>query len=199
MDYTLAIENAPDEIPGGTGVLLLHPSIGETDRIDTDFLKTDTDHFLVISTRTTAREVKQKLDHYGVIAEDGSDGPESAVILDTLSIERGYSRRSTDDVFYAASPDDLDSILEITEQFLTDHDGKLRLSVDSITEMIYYSDEDRVFEAMEKLLALLEEHDAVGLFHLSEGVHDDEDVERFKRLFDGVVYLDDEERVSAEF
>ncbi|MFW6321966.1 MAG: DUF7090 family protein, partial [Halohasta sp.] len=76
MDYTLAIENAPDTITGGTGLLLLHPSIGETDRIDTDFLKTDTDHFLVISTRTTAREVEQKLEHYDV-------DEDSAVILDT--------------------------------------------------------------------------------------------------------------------
>jgi hypothetical protein len=61
MDYELAIENAPESIPGGTGVLLIHPSTGETDRIDTDFLKTDTDRLLVISTRTTAREVQQKL------------------------------------------------------------------------------------------------------------------------------------------
>ena len=97
MDYRLAIEEAPDSIPGGTGILLLHPSTGETDRIDTDFLKTDTDHFLVISTRTTAREVKQKLDHYDV-------DEEKAKILDTLSIERGYSRRSTDNVHYVSSP-----------------------------------------------------------------------------------------------
>ena len=54
MDYELAIEDAPATIPGGTGILLLHPSIGETDRIDTDFFKVDTDRFLVISTRTTA-------------------------------------------------------------------------------------------------------------------------------------------------
>jgi len=46
MDYDLAIEGAPDAVPGGTVVLLLHPSTGETDRMDTDFLKTDTDHFL---------------------------------------------------------------------------------------------------------------------------------------------------------
>ena len=35
MEYDLAIENAPASIPGGTGVLLVHPSTGETDRIDT--------------------------------------------------------------------------------------------------------------------------------------------------------------------
>ena len=192
MDYALAIEDAPETIPGGTGILLLHPSIGETDRIDTDFLKADTDHFLVISTRTTAREVKQKLEHYDV---DES----RAEILDTLSIERGYSRRSTDDIHYAASPDDLEAVLETTEEFLTSHDGKRRVSVDSITEMVYYSDEESVRETMDRLLELLEEHDAVGLFHLSAEVHDEAYVESFRELFDGVVTLHEDGSVTSEF
>jgi len=108
MDYRLAIENAPETISAGSGLLLVHPSIGETDRIDTDFLKLDTDHFLVISTRTTAREVEQKLEHYDV-------DEDRAVILDTLSVERGYSRRGSEDVHYVSSPDDLDGIVEQTE------------------------------------------------------------------------------------
>ncbi len=140
MDYTLAIENAPDTIPGGTGVLLLHPSIGETDRIDTDFLKTDTDHFLVISTRTTAREVEQKLEHYDV---DES----KADILDALSVERGYSRRASDRVHYVSTPEDLDGIVEQTRAFLESHEGKLRVSVDSVTEMAYYAGVDGAHDA----------------------------------------------------
>jgi KaiC/GvpD/RAD55 family RecA-like ATPase len=183
MDYTLAIEDGPDTIPGGTGLLLLHPSIGETDRIDTDFLKTDTDCFLVVSTRTTAREVEQKLEHYDV---DES----RATILDTLSVERGYSRRSSENVHYIAAPDDLDGVVDRTRLFLEDHDGKLRISVDSLTEMAYYADVDRTYEATKQLLSLLEEHDAVGLFHLSKEVHDEEVLDRFRALFDGVVDLD---------
>jgi KaiC/GvpD/RAD55 family RecA-like ATPase len=192
MDYRLAIENAPDSIPGGTGVLLVHPSTGETDRIDTEFLNTDTDRFLVISTRTTAREVQQKLEYYGV-------DEEKADILDTLSVERGYSRRSSDRVHYVSSPDDLAGIVDITREFLTDHEGKRRISLDSVTEMAYYADEDRALEAVEELLGLLESHDAVGLFHLSEEVHDPEDVERFKALFDAVIYLDEDGTVEADF
>jgi KaiC/GvpD/RAD55 family RecA-like ATPase len=192
MDYTLAIENAPETIPGGTGILLLHPSIGETDRIDTDFLKTDTDHFLVVSTRTTAREVEQKLEHYDV---DES----RAVILDTLSVERGYSRRSSENVHYVSSPDDLDGIVEQTRNFLESHEGKLRVSVDSVTEMAYYADVDGAFEATERLLDLLEEHDAVGLFHLSNEVHGEETIERFRDLFEGVVELDVDGGVTCEF
>jgi len=192
MDYTLAVENAPETIEGGTGVLLLHPSIGETDRIDTDFFKTDTDHFLVVSTRTTAREVEQKLEHYDV-------DEDSAVILDTLSVERGYSRRGTDDVHYVSAPDDLDGIVAKVEEFLTSHDGKVRLSVDSLTEMIYYADEDGVVDATEKLLALLAEHDAVGLFHLSKEVHDEATLDRFRDRFDGVIDLADDGSVTTEF
>lgn len=192
MDYQLAIETAPESVPGGTGILLLHPSTGETDRIDTDFLKTDTDRFLVISTRTTAREVKQKLDHYDV-------DEDRAEILDTLSIERGYSRRSTDSVHYVSSPADLEGVLEVTRDFLERTEGKRRVSLDSITEMAYYADESRVREVVRELLALLDEHDAVGLFHLSKGVHDEEQVEQFLGVFDAIVDLDRDGNVETDF
>ena len=192
MDYDLAIENAPETIPGGTGILLIHPSTGETDRIDTDFLKTDTDRILVISTRTTAREVQQKLEYYDV-------DETKADILDTLSVERGYSRRSSDHVSYLPAPDDLEGVVETTRTFLEENDGKRRVSLDSVTEMAYYADEERALETVEELLELLVEHDAVGLFHLSEEVHDEADVEAFKELFDGIVSLEADGTVESEF
>jgi len=189
MDYALAIDDAPDTIPGGTGLLLLHPSTGETDRIDTDFLRTDTDRFLVVSTRTTAREVEQKLEYYEV---DES----KADILDTLSVDRGYSRRSSDHLHYVAAPEDLDGIVDQFEAFLERTEGKRRVSVDTLTEMAYYTDEDRVYDAASRMVDLLEAHDAVGLFHLSEEVHDDDVVERFRGLFGGVVEIDAEGAVT---
>jgi KaiC/GvpD/RAD55 family RecA-like ATPase len=192
MDYTLAVEDTPETISGGTGVLLVHPSTGETDRIDTDFLSTDTDHFLVVSTRTTAREVEQKLEHYDVDRE-------KATILDALSIERGYSRRSGEGVHYVASPDDVEGIVETVEEFLGTHSGKLRVSVDSVTEMAYYADEERAREASEALLELLAEHDAVGLFHLAEEVHDESVVDGYRELFDGMISLDVDGGVRGEF
>lgn len=191
MEYSLAIENAPETIQEGTCLLLLHPSIGETDRIDTDFFKTDTDSFFVISTRTTAREVEQKLEYYDV---DES----RAVILDTLSVERGYSRRSTPNVHYVSSPDDFDGIVAQTRDYLTTTEGKIRVSVDSVTEMAYYADVDRALDATKQLIQLLKEHDAVGLFHLSNEVHDEATVDRFRELFDGVVTLEEDGSVSYD-
>ena len=190
MEYTLSIENTPETIPAGTGLLLLHPSIGETDRIDTQFLKTDTDHLLVISTRTTAREVEQKLEHYEV-------DEDRATILDTLSVERGYTRRQSDHVKYVTTPEDLDAIIEETRDFLDSREGKLRVSLDSITEMIYYADEQRAREAVAEILDLLDEYDAVGLFHLARSVHDDEVRQSFSELFDGVIELDESGTVSS--
>ena len=191
MDYTLAVGDTSTTIPGGTGVLLLHPSIGETDRIDTDFLKADTDNFLVVSTRTTAREVEQKLEHYDV---DES----RAEILDTISVERGYSRRSSDHFHYVSSPDDLDGVVEQVERFLAAHAGKRRISVDSLTELAYYADIDGVYDATGRMLGLLAEHDAVGLSHLSREVHDDAEIRRFRELFDVVIDLTDDGDVTVE-
>ena len=65
--------------------------------------------------------------------------------------------------------------------------------------MAYYADEERALETVEELLELLAEHDAVGLFHLSEEVHDEADVDAFKALFDGIVYLDADGTVESEF
>ena len=190
MNYELSIDNTPATIPAGTGLLLVHPSTGETDRIDTQFLKTDTDSMLVISTRTTAREVKQKLEHYEV---DESN----ATILDALSAERGYTRRQSDRVRYLAAPDDFEGLISETERFLESTDGKRRISLDSITEMIYYADESESRKAVDEILALLEKHDAVGLFHLAAGVHDDEVIDQYRELFDGVIELSEDGSVSA--
>ncbi|MFC7134637.1 MULTISPECIES: DUF7090 family protein [Salinibaculum] len=192
MEYTLAIEGAPETISGGTSILLVHPSTVETDRVDTDFLKTDTDHLLVISTRTTAREVTQKLEHYEV---DES----KATILDALSVERGYTRRKSEGVRYVSSPDDLDGIVEQTRRFLAEENGKRRVSLDSITEMIYYADEDSALEAVAAIQDLLAEYDAVGLFHLADEVHEDAVVEEFRSLFDSVLTLDEDGSLTAEF
>jgi KaiC/GvpD/RAD55 family RecA-like ATPase len=192
MEYSLAIENAPESVPGGTSILLVHPSTAETDRVDTDFLKTDTDHLLVVSTRTTAREVKQKLEHYEV-------DEERATILDTLSVERGYSRRKSDSVRYVSSPDDLEGIVDHVQRFLTETDGKRRVSVDSITEMIYYADEEQAREAVNDIQKLLADHDAVGLFHLAAEVHEEPVVDDFRTLFDGVVELDKDGTLTATF
>ena len=192
MEYTLAIDNTPETVEGGTGILLVHPSTGATDRLDTDFLSTDTDAMLVISTRTTAREVKQKLEYYEV-------DEERATILDTLSVERGYTRRQSDRVRYVSAPDDLEGIVEETEAFLASHDGKLRVSFDSLTELIYYADEARSLEAVGDILELLDEYDAVGMFHLAQGVHDDDTVGQFRELFDGVVELGEDETVTSDF
>lgn len=192
MDYRLAIENAPETVPAGTGIMLLHPSTGETDRLDTDFFKTDTDNLFILSTRTTAREVKQKLEYYEV---DES----KAVILDTLSIERGYSRRSSDNVRYVSSPDDFDGMIAAIREFLETHDGKLRISIDSVTEMAYYADEERARDAIKRILALLEEHDAVGLFHFAEEVHAATELDAHRELFDGIIDLDEDGTVSCQF
>ena len=191
MDYEIVVGESTRTVPGGTSLALMHPSTGETDRIDTDFLKTDTDRFLVVSTRTTAREVRQKLEYYDV---DES----CADILDTLSVERGYSRRTSEHVSYVSSPDDTDAIVDEVRKFLDEADGKCRLSFDSITELAYYAGDPAALDAVERMVELVDEYDAVALFHLSPEVHDDDDLAAYRDLFDGVIELTEDGSVSVE-
>lgn len=192
MDYALGIEHAPETVPGGTGVLLLHPSTGETDRIDTQFLSEDTDAFLVISTRTTAREVQQKLEHFEV---DKS----KATILDTLSVERGYTRRGSENIHYVSAPDDLEGIVQQAKVFFEKTEGKRRVTLDSVTELAYYADEPGAKLAVERILGLLDQYDAVGLFHVSPEVHDSTYVDDLESLFDGVIELAQNGSITARF
>ena len=192
MDYRLAIDDAPASVPGGTAILLLHPSTGGTDPVDTGFLQVDTDRFLVVSTRTTAREVQQKLEHYEV---DQS----KADILDTVSVDRGYSRRGGENLHYVTSPDDVDGIVSVVESFLENHGGKRRVSFDSLSELAYYAGDENAADAFDRIVSLLEEHDGVGLFHVSPEVHDPETLDRLRRRSDGIIEVDDDGSMRAVF
>lgn len=191
MDYRLNVAGAPESVPGGTGILLLHPSTAETDQVDTQFLAEDTDRFLVVSTRTTAHEVEQKLEFYDV-------DKDKATILDAISIERGYSRRQNERVSYLTAPDDTIGLTEAVKSFLQTNDGKLRVSVDSLTELSFYAGTAKALDTVDEMLDLLADHEAVGLFHLAQGVHDPSVVDQFRERFPIIVELADDGTLQVD-
>lgn len=192
MDYRVGIDGAPESVPGGTAILLLHPSTGGTDALDTGFLDAEGERFLVVSTRTTAREVQQKLDHYDI-------DPSRADILDTLSVERGYSRRGGPQLHYVSAPDDADGIVTVVDRFLEQEAGKRRVSFDSLSELAYYADEETAAATLERIVDLLSEHEAIGLFHASPEVHEPAILERFEAACDGVVEVEVSGAITSGF
>lgn len=192
MDYALEIEGTPQTVPAGTSILLEHPSIGGTDPIDTGFLSAGSEPALVVSTRTTAREVAEKLDHYGVDSQQ-------VHILDAVSIDRGYSRRNKPRVAFVPSPDDVDGIVAEVGLFFERVDGGSRLSFDSISELAYYAGEKAAVEGLEQLTELLRKHGAIGLFHVSPEVHDPAIQKQFEAVCDGLISLDESGSISTEF
>lgn len=185
MEYRLEVDGAPETVPGGTAILLLHPSTADTDRVDSQFLESDTDRYLVISTRTTAAEVDEKLEFLGL-------NRASATVIDMISTERGYSRREADRVQYLPGPADTDGLLEAAEAFFEAHGGKRRMSLDSISELAFYGSDADALEAVEGLVGLLEQHDAVGLFHVATEVHDEEFLEAVQTHFDVIIEVDED-------
>ena len=85
-------------------------------------------------------------------------------------------------------------------QAWTDRQRSVTVDVDGHdVEMAYYADDDAGYEAATEILALLREHDAVGIFHLSEEVHEVATLDRFSRLFDGVIDLDGDGNVTIDY
>lgn len=187
MAYELGIAGGPDSVPAGSGVLVVHPSTVDADEVETSFLADNDDPVLVVSTHSAAREVSQKLDHYGIDRD-------RVEILDAISIERGYTRRQQDDVTYIRAPDDLEGIRSHVEEFLERRDGRARLTVDSVNELIYYADAEEGSAAVADLLSLLDDHDAVGLFHVTEDVRE-EALGGVESQFHGIATLGDDAAV----
>lgn len=190
MAYALGLEDAPETVPAGSGVLLVHPSTTDADPFETAFLTAGEEPALLISTHSAAREVQQKVEHYGIDAD-------RVEILDTISVERGYTRRQSADVTYLSAPDDLDGLLEHTGDFLERRGPPARVSLDSITELGYYADEERLQTALTALLDLLEAHEAVGLFQLA--ADGSETVAPIRDRFAGVVEVADDGSVGIDF
>jgi KaiC/GvpD/RAD55 family RecA-like ATPase len=190
MAYALGVEEAPETVPDGSGVLLVHPSTSDADRFETAFLTADEAPALLISTHSAAEEVKQKVEHYGV-------DPHRVEVLDTISVERGYTRRQSADVTYLSAPDDLEGLREATANFLERQGSPARISLDSITELAYYADAEPLQETLVALLDLLGDHDAVGLFQLA--ADGSETVDPIRDRFAGVLEVDADGSVTASF
>ncbi len=191
MEYALGIEGAPETVPAGSGVLLVHPSTLAADDVDTQFLAGTDEPVLVISTHSAAREVRQKLAHFGI-------DDDRVHILDAISVERGYTRRQREDVTYLTAPDDLSGMVDGVADFLDRQDGPARVTLDSVTELIYYAEAEPVADAVAEVLDLLEAHEGVGLFHLASGVHDHA-LGDLREAFAGVIELDEDGAVTASF
>jgi hypothetical protein len=190
MEYELGFTAGPATVRGGSGILLVHPSTTDADDFETAFLTAAAEPALLISTHSAAREVKQKVQHYGVDAD-------RVEILDTISTDRGYTRRQESGVTYLSAPDDIQGLLDATADFLERRGPPARLSLDSITELGYYAGDERLGDTLSALLDQLEAHDAVGLFQLA--ADGEETVAPLRDRFAGVVEVDEDGGVAASF
>ena len=83
-------------------------------------------------------------------------------------------------------------------QDLTKYMRMRRNEYERIRSVLETVEPERPLTARE-ILELLEEHDAVGLFHLAKGVHDEAELDDFRARFDGVVELSEGGSVTTDF
>ncbi len=100
----------------------------------------------------------------------------------------------TPNIKRASSPVDLTGIgvkiSQFFEQFyVKDKLSKARLAVDSLSTMLMYSNLQTVFRFLHVFTGRIKAADALGIYVLEAGMHDDKTVATLKKLFDGVIEI----------
>jgi KaiC/GvpD/RAD55 family RecA-like ATPase len=116
-------------------------------------------------------------------------------VVDCVTKQQGMgSRRESDLVRYASSPNDLTGIgIELSELLRTLYEGRQvtenRILLHSLSTLLMYSDLQTVFRFMHVFTGRVQSADALGVFVVDSTAHDEQTVSTLKQLFDGVVSI----------
>lgn len=117
-------------------------------------------------------------------ASSGSAGPDaSPVSIDTV-----------------ADPSDLTGLAMAVGAYLdawSDTDRTPVVCFDSITSLLFHTDEERVFRFLHATAGRLRDLGAVAHYHLDPAAFDEATVNKFSALFDAVVEIEDDGSVSV--
>jgi len=118
-------------------------------------------------------------------------------IVDCVSKTLGMDVSDTSNIKRASSPVDLTGIgvkiSQFFEQFYVRNKlPRARLAVDSLSTMLMYSNLQTVFRFLHVFTGRIKAADALGIYVLEAGMHDDKTVATLKKLFDGVIEIKEE-------
>lgn len=199
--YDLGPELQNASVEPGTNVLVAGPPLSGIRRLAFESLAYGANNgegTVIITTRDSSDRV---------LADFRSllDTPEEAHIgvVDCVTKHQGRSATDSDLVKYTSSPVDMTGIgikfSEFVEEFYTERDVKRnRITMDSLSTLLMYSDLQTVFRFMHVLTSRIEDANAIGIHVLESTAHTAEEINTLKQLFDGVIDVDEDENVSLQ-
>ena len=188
--YDLGAAFSGVEVDAGTNLLIEGPPMSGKRQLGFQILAdgvADGEGAIVVTTKDGADRV---LEDFADIA--GVESPTVGVV-DCVTKQQGMgSRRESDLVRYASSPNDLTGIgIELSELLRTLYEGRQvtqnRILLHSLSTLLMYSDLQTVFRFMHVFTGRVQSADALGVFVIDASAHDEQTVSTLKQLFDGIV------------
>ena len=190
--YELGAAFSDVEVEAGTNLLVEGPPMSGKRELGFQILADGVrsgEGAIVVTTKDGADRV---LDDFAEMA--GVESPTVGVV-DCVTKQQGMgSRRESDLVRYASSPNDLTGIgIELSELLRTLYEGRQvtenRILLHSLSTLLMYSDLQTVFRFMHVFTGRVQSADALGVFVVDSTAHDEQTVSTLKQLFDGVVSI----------
>jgi len=202
-DYTLGIkelDNAIGSIRKGSNILMIGPPMSQKEIILYNIIyhgaSVNENAVVIVTTHDSGTQILDWL------KKNKPTFPLSGFgIIDCITKTIGGDSVETENIKKAVSPLDLTGIgVRIGiffEDFLKKKDfKKIQLHINSLSTLLMYSNINTVFRFIHVFTGRIKAADALGIFVLESGMHDEQAIATLKQLFDGVIEIKTEKDVN---
>ncbi len=195
MTYKLGISRLDEligDIKSGTNIMMIGPPISGKDDI-TNIIAyqglLDANAAVIVSTREPGNNVLEWFERYNL------DVPMDRIgIVDCVTRTLGFGAPDTDNIKMASSPVDLTGIGVKISQFFEHFWMEMqlretRLCINSLSTILMYSNLQTVFRFLHVFTGRIKAANALGIYVIEEGMHDEKTIVTLKQLFDGMIEI----------
>ncbi|MDI6889064.1 MAG: RAD55 family ATPase [Methanocellales archaeon] len=183
------------EIEGGSNIMLIGPPMCRKDALVYNILYAGLlsgESGILVTTEEMGGSVLKQFKQ-----DELDTSMERLGIVDCVSISLGIRVSDTENIKMVPNPMDLTGIgvkiSQFFEQFhVRNRIQRTRLIVNSLSTMLMYSNLQTVFRFLHVFTGRIKAADALGIYVLEAGMHDDSVIATLKQLFDGVIEIGEE-------
>lgn len=182
-------DDAVDSVPAGSSILVEGAAMSDKESLALELLSGDSPA-IVVTPDTAAKRLRRAYESVG-------GDPDRLWIVD-CSGSSGQSRLQSDDhVEYVSAPDDLTGvgigIAKATRRIGSDADDGLRMGLLSLSTMLQYTGQERLFNFLHVVTGRISAGDYLGVGTFDPTSHSAETVNVVRSQFDGLLELRDTE------
>ncbi|MDI6902690.1 MAG: RAD55 family ATPase [Methanocellales archaeon] len=196
MEYHLGIPKL-DKVQGGLNIMLIGPPMCGKEIFVNNIVHAglmNGEGIILVSTREHGEGVLKWFEQSELDIEKDR---ERFGIVDCVSRTLGMDVSDTQNIKRASSPVDLTGIgvkiSQFFEQFyMRARIQKTRLIINSLSTMLMYSNLQTIFRFLHVFTGRIKVADAIGIYVIESGMHDEQTIATLKQLVDGMIEIKEE-------